>query len=153
MKIWFAVCTALSGLFLAGLLSSMHSCQSGYEIDAAGRLSRSVTTDPSTNPPTVRHDVFAWESELPAYVFVGPRVAPGDRIVHTETTTRIPHLKLTMSKLEVLRRGEVRAVYREGHLLFWGLVVLISLVPLLVWSIAAVILLCLSPPKGRPSPE
>lgn len=151
MKVWFVVCSILSGALLAVTLSSIRSCTEKYEIDSLGRLLR-IQKDESRTPPLETTSLSSWDQALWRFEFVKAHVIPGDTLVQTETRTMIPYLDVRMWKLELSRQGRSYAVYRQDHVLFWSVLMLLSLAPLVLWSIAAIIAVCLSPPGNRSRP-
>jgi len=149
MKTWGIVCTLLSGALFAVLLGSMHSCGDTYEVDAQGRLLKVDVVDASKNPPSVRRTPVAW-AETPKLQPVERWVQPGDRIESTRISAGL-WFELTMSKLEVFRGDDAVMLVREGHFFFWGMILGISLFPLICWGIGALWLANLSPRRPRDS--
>jgi hypothetical protein len=152
MKIWFGICGLLSAGLLALMLTVMESCISTYEVGAGGELLR-TSDEPGTSPPRVRRQPISWD-QLTDFEFVRSHVRPGDELRLTEKMTGIPYTKVAwmMSTLEVFRGTTRWAVYREGQLRFWGFTALTAAAPLILWSIAALIMAACSPRKARPPP-
>jgi hypothetical protein len=140
MKAAFVACALLSGAILAGFCAAMRSCSTEYEIDADGRLTR----DGSPRE---------WREEMPEFARLAPQLRPGDRIRHTQTTVEIPFVPLAMTRLEVQREGEEPRIARHGAIAFWSLIAAFSLLPLIVWSFAALLRLFLLAPGKEPAGE
>jgi hypothetical protein len=149
MKGWFAASVVLSGLILAWFLVSMDSCGHTYEIDEQGRLVEALA---SATKPQDRggRAAFRWADKLPEFAHVAAHVRPGDQVEHTTTTGGYPLLSVSMSSLTVTRNGEVVLTARDGALKFWGAIAGVTVVPLLVWGVAAFWIWLA--PRPRPPP-
>lgn len=149
MKIWFAVCSILSLLFLALLLAGMSTCDSEFEIGTQGQLLR-VTSKVEGPPQRRSHRPATWPQDLPRFQRVADHVRPGDLLVRSETLTGYPLLDLRKERLEVIRDGQQVLVAKEGTLVFWGGIAGISLAPLCCWAIGALWLVLVPQPKPPP---
>ncbi|MBI3855571.1 MAG: hypothetical protein HY293_07745 [Planctomycetes bacterium] len=150
MKTGLAFAALLSGVLFTLFLLSLDSCVAEYEIDPRGSLVRVDTTQVGDGPPTVRRVACDWASELPEFRALAVRVAPGDRLVRTRTYSHllsVAHLEVVSRKLEVFRNGESVLQRREGHLVFWGVMAAISMIPFAIWGV--VVLAMLSSPSRR----
>lgn len=159
MRIWCVVCTVLSVALLAAIISLMHSCGSSYFVgkDGALMMDGGTTTTPQCTecaplgckghkgPPKV----LSWEEYLPEFAHLAPQFVEGDTLTYSWTKVYILEF-LRMTELEVSRQGSPPRTYRHNFFLFWGLVVLISSTPLLLWSIAALIFAMNAPPRAPP---
>lgn len=139
MRLWLVVCVILSGVFLAVQLSNMSSCSSTYEIDAEGRLTevRTMDTGGTSKPKIV---VVEWGSELPEFAYLEAEVLPGDILTRTTTRSWIPVLdRVCMTELVLTRKGSRLLTYRQNFFFFWMVVVLVSLIPVGLWGIGALL--------------
>jgi len=152
VKLWCGVSGVLSAGPFAMLLAVMQSCTEEYEVDGAGNLLR-VTLDSDKKPPAKVRTSVPW-STLERFPTVRSQLVPGDALTDTRTITGMSNTTISweMHRLEVFRGGTWLAVYRVGHIRFWTLVVFLSMAPILLWSIAALILVSASPRKARPPP-
>jgi len=148
MKTWGVVCGLLSGAIFAVMIASMNSCGDSYEISPEGRLCV-VKTDPSTNPPTVTRAPRDWASELPQFLALEKWVRPGDRIESSRITAGLWLFEVQMRKVEVFRGTESVMLARDGHVRFWGMIVALSLFPMICWAIGGFWIVTLSPRRGR----
>ena len=159
VRIWCVVCTVLSGLLMAAIISLMHGCSASYFVGKGGALMQDggAATYPQcptcTPPPCKGHRnppaVLSWEDALPEFAHLAPQFVEGDTLTYSWTSVYILEF-LRMTELQVQRQGSPPRTYRHGFLLFWVLVVLISLTPLLLWSIAAMIIAMNAPRRAPP---
>ena len=148
MKTWGAVCGLLSAVLFGVLLASMHSCGDAYEIGADGQLFKTTKPDAS-KPATTRGPKCVWQEEFPEFPTLERWVQPGDRIHHSTTTAGLWAFEVQMRTLEVLRGEESVMLARAGHHRFWGMIVAVSLFPMICWGIGAFWIVTLSPRRGR----
>ena len=148
MKILFVVCAVLSGLVFTGFVLSIHGCGEVYEIDGQGRLVSVTRTPNASGPPTVVTELRSWESNLPEFKDVAPRLKPGDRLYHLNKTAGGPPIQVSMTTLEVTRDGEVIKVYQDRFIPFWGTIVGVSAIPLTCWGLG-MIWISTSPSRRR----
>ncbi len=139
MKIWLAVCTALSGALVALQICLIQSCSEVYEVDAEGKLLQRALE--STDRP----------SKKQFYQQVAERVLPGDTVEMNRCSSWLPVLNnLEYERLTVVRNGRPIAVWRFGYFEWWGAFVGIAAVPLLIWAIVAAFLKSNAPPPPAP---
>jgi hypothetical protein len=142
MRMWGVVCALISSAIFAALIASMQSCSDGYDIGPQGQLYRSGSEPSPPSPSSALRAACSWAAEFPQFPKLERAVLPGDHLVRTKTSAGIWQVEVQMWRVEVFRNNEVFILAREGHVQFWGILLALSLFPVICWGIGALWMGC-----------
>lgn len=152
MRTWGIICTILTGLLAALQICAIYSCGDTYLINDQGQLTIEVKRSQGSPETKKEYNVCDWHKAFPEFPHASERMLPGDTVYYGKVSSHLPVLgELEYKELYINRDGRTVEVHRKGHIAFFGALVGVSAIPLLMWAIVAAFLK--SNARPPPAPE